>query len=903
MPSHKYKSLNIEMEVGLKGFDKISFGYFFILFTDLSPVRVVQRIRSTALMLLFLLTAFVANAKHIAGGEMSYKYLGIGTGGKLKYEVLLKLYRDCFSPGAALDGVAVINVFNLGNIVSVLNVPMKNMEVVQLSKPGPCIENAPIICYEIGYYSQVVELPVTVDCYVLGYQSCCRIENITNVANSGSAGVTYMATIPGSKLLISAPENSSPVFNTSDTVIVCEKNAFLYNFSATDAEGDDLEYTFQEAYDGRSLNNPKPYISTVPPYTSLTYNLGFSATAPMGYRVSINNNSGWVNGVAPAAGIYVVTVVVIERRNGVIINYHRKDLHLKVAACSIAAANLDPSYITCNNYELTFQNNNVSSLIKTYFWDFGTSLPMDTSNYDRPTFKFPDTGMYKVKLITNRNQNCSDSTYTFAKIYPGFKPAFAIDNGCKDAPIQFTDLTTTAFGIVNNWQWIFGNPIINPDISNLQHPKYTYPKLGTYNVQLIVSNSKGCIDTLDKEILVLDRPTLKLTNDTLICNIDTLQLHASGLGSVTWSPNYMINNTNIPNPFVSPDKPTMYYAVLVSSPGCTIIDSVFVDVKNFVTVFAGNDTSICLSDSVQLNPISDGTTYLWAPTNLFNNANSKRPFVQPKGKTTYTVTANIGKCQASDEIVIITYPYPTGVSSKDTTICFGESLQLSASGGNHYIWMPASSLSNNRISNPIANPITTTRYKVSIFNDFGCLKPTNDTVVVTVIPKVKAFAGNDTSIVLNQPLQLNAFGGNFYQWFPSLGLSDTNIRNPIATLSSDYRYYLRVSTPEGCAAIDTINIHVFQTNPDIFVPTAFTPNNDHLNDLLIPIPVGIATFDFFKVYNRFGELIFSTTEIGKGWDGKVNGKEQAIGTFSWFVQGKDYTGKRVFKKGTSILLK
>jgi gliding motility-associated-like protein len=305
---------------------------------------------------------------------------------------------------------------------------------------------------------------------------------------------------------------------------------------------------------------------------------------------------------------------------------------------------------------------------------------------------------------------------------------------------------------------------------------------------------------------------------------------------------------------------------------------------------------------VQLNPISDATSYIWKSGGV-SVSTLKRPSFKPNETTTYNVIANIGKCQASDSINVFAFPYPKSNINKDTILCFGDATQLSVSGGIKYLWMPAAGLNNNRIANPIAKPTTTTRYKVSIFNDFGCLKPTNDTVVVTVIPKVKAFAGNDTSIVLNQPLQLNAFGGNFYQWSPSLGLSDTNIRNPIATLSSDYRYYLRVSTPEGCAAIDTINIHVFQTNPDIFVPTAFTPNNDQLNDLLIPIPVGIATFDYFKVYNRFGELIFSTIENGKGWDGKINGKEQGIGTFTWFVQGKDYTGKRVFKKGTSILLK
>lgn len=861
--------------------------------------------RKISLTLLFLFTLIIAEAKHIAGGEMSYKYLGPGTGTNLRYQITLKLYRDCFAPdnAAQLDDAAAITIFENGREITTLTVKMAKMDVVSLSNPGPCIDNPPQVCYQIGYYYQDVELPISAVGYTIAYQRCCRIDNIANIVGSVNAGSTYMATIPGTNILVDAPVNSSPVFNTMDTVLICENNPFMYNFSATDIDGDQLEYTFQDAYGGASTSSPRPASATAPPYSSLLYNFNFSATAPMGKTVSINANSGWVSGVAPTAGIYVITVVVIERRRGVIINLHRKDLHLKVAACSIAKANLNPQYITCNGFELTFQNLNVSNLIKSYFWDFGIPGNTDTTSIDRPTFKFPDTGQFKVMLITNRGQECSDTAFTVAKIYPGFFPNFTADNSCKNAPMQFYDKSTTNYGTVNSWKWFFGYPNINPDTSRLQNPKYSYPQLNTYNVQLIVGNSKGCIDTIENQVTVLDKPTLRVSNDTLICNIDTLQLHANGNGTFTWTPNYMINNTNIPDPLVSPDIPTMYYITLTSAPGCSNIDSVFVDVKQFVSVFAGNDTSICLTDSVRFNPVTDATSFIWTPSAGLNSSTIKRPSVKPNGTTTYTLIANIGKCQASDSITVFTFPYPKTNINKDTTLCFGDATQLAAFGGTQYLWMPAAGLNNNRIANPIATPKYTTKYKVAVFDPGGCPKPAYDSVLIRVIPKILAFAGRDTAIVINQPLQLNASGGTIYQWLPSLGLSDPNINNPIATLSSDYTYYLRVSSIEGCAALDTINIHVFQTNTDIFVPTAFTPNNDKLNDFLVPLPVGIEQFDFFKVYNRFGQLVFSTTEVGKGWDGKIEGKEQSTATFVWYVQGTDYTGKKIFKKGTSTLIK
>ena len=175
-------------------------------------------------------------------------------------------------------------------------------------------------------------------------------------------------------------------------------------------------------------------------------------------------------------------------------------------------------------------------------------------------------------------------------------------------------------------------------------------------------------------------------------------------------------------------------------------------------------------------------------------------------------------------------------------------------------------------------------------------------MVVGVRPLVQAFAGNDTAIVLGQPLQLQGTGADIYVWEPSTGLNFTTIPNPIANLSQNQTYVLRVSTPEDCFAYDTINITVFRTNPDIFVPNAFTPGGSS-NTVFRPRPVGIARFDYFRVYNRWGQLVFSTREANRGWDGNINGNAQGTGTYVWMVQGTDFTGKTIFKKGTMVLIR
>ncbi len=856
-------------------------------------------------LLISLLFCLAAEARHIAGGEISYEYLSTNTGGTIMYRVTLKLYRDCLSGGAPLDDRATITIYAVGSSTPVQNLAVvrTRTEVLQLTNPGPCIDNPPVVCYEIGYYIQDIELPSSSLGFSISYQRCCRIEGISNVTNSGNTGATYTATIPGTSVGPTAPANSSAKFGTQDTVVICENASFSYDFRAYDKEGDLLSYEFDQAYEGASTGTPQPTTALPPPFNSVPYAFPYSSFRPMGDKVILNPVTGLISGTAPKAGIYVITVTAVERRNGIVINRHRKDLHIKVAACSIAAADLQPEYITCDGFDLTFQNKVASNLIKSYFWDFGLPGNADTSNLDRPNFVFPDTGQYRVMLITNRNRDCSDTAYTIAKVYPGFFPKFSVLDGCKNVPIQFKDETTTKYGFVNFWNWSFGHPTVNPAKSDVQNPTYTYPTNGTYQAQLIVGSNLGCRDTLDNPVNVLDRPTIRLTNDTLICNIDTIQLSAIGNGSFSWSPNYMINNTSSATPLVSPDVPTMYYATLTSAPGCVNRDSVFVNVKTFVTVNAGNDTTICLTDSIRLNPIGDGLSFTWSPAATLINPNTRNAIARPAGTVTYTVTSNIGKCQSSDKIVVSTVPYPVAQASIDTSICFGDKAQLSASGGTTYQWSPSEGLSNNTISNPVASPTRSIRYLVSVFDNKGCPKPGIDSVVVRVVPQVPAFAGNDTSIVLNQPLQLSATGGARYLWTPSTGLSNPNTSSPVANPGASISYAVKVSTPEGCFAIDTINVKVFNTNPDLFVPTAFTPNNDRKNDLLIPIPVGITKLEYFKVYNRYGELVFNTTEIGRGWDGRIKGKDQNSSTYVWYVQGIDYTGKTIFKKGTSTLIR
>jgi gliding motility-associated-like protein len=176
-----------------------------------------------------------------------------------------------------------------------------------------------------------------------------------------------------------------------------------------------------------------------------------------------------------------------------------------------------------------------------------------------------------------------------------------------------------------------------------------------------------------------------------------------------------------------------------------------------------------------------------------------------------------------------------------------------------------------------------------------------------VLPKVNAFAGNDTVIIANLPLQLKATGGVSYQWSPATGLDNPNIQGPIAMLDGNPEYVtytVTVADQAGCFDTASITIQVYKTGPEIFVPSGFTPNGDGRNDVFRPIYVGMKAVDYFQVYNRWGALIYSNNKMdGKGWDGTINGIKQNTGTFIWMVRATDIIDKIHFKKGTVTLVR
>lgn len=242
----------------------------------------------------------------------------------------------------------------------------------------------------------------------------------------------------------------------------------------------------------------------------------------------------------------------------------------------------------------------------------------------------------------------------------------------------------------------------------------------------------------------------------------------------------------------------------------------------------------------------------------------------------------------------------------DTVICFGAAAQLQGTvTASSFIWTPASSLAAANTLQPVATPLQTTAYVLSATDVLGCPKPAHDTVLVTVLPRVVAFAGNDTTVVAGQPLQLQATGGEVYSWFPATGLNDPLLPNPVATLdgSAEAVTYYATIVRDGCFAVDSVHIVVFKTGADILVPNAFTPDGDGRNDIFRPLLVGMKSLEVFQVFNRWGQLVYSGRTQGQGWDGRIGGVLQASGVYVYMASGISYSGRKVVRKGTVVLVR
>lgn len=540
----------------------------------------MRKLYSTILALLLL--AVTARASHIVGGEITYVYLGNNN-----YRIVIDIYQDCKDGQQSAidqDVPALLGVFyNDGTRQAYISLDtIGGINTSSIDVPAnfsnSCINRAPDVCLKRRRFTKTYPFPPSNRGYIIVYQRCCRNASVLNINQPGNTGATYFAVIPPQN---TATQNNSAVFKNYPPQIICINTPLVYDHSAYDVDGDSLSYEFCQAYRGGAPDDAKPDPAP-PPFFPVAYAPPFTAANPMrgSPTIQIDSRTGKISGTPTLLGRYVVSVCVSEWRNGVKINTVTREFQFVVTDCSKAVVANTPLFsefpntyiVNCRDRTVLFKNTSVGGF--DYHWDFGVNGA--TSTEFEPTFTYPDTGTYIVKLLVNKGTTCPDSIERIVKIYPNFDGDFEITGlRCPNSDIQFTDLSTSTYDPINFWSWDFGDS----QFSGEQNPVHRYPEGGLYRVTLFSGNGYGCRDTTVKE-LDIERFKPYAGNDTIIVKGEYINFAASGGVTYVWSPGTYLDYTNIYNPIGRyPDTGTFSYNVNITSQNnCVGDDSITVRV-------------------------------------------------------------------------------------------------------------------------------------------------------------------------------------------------------------------------------------------------------------------------------------------------------------------------------------
>ncbi|HPH92601.1 MAG TPA: choice-of-anchor L domain-containing protein [Ferruginibacter sp.] len=321
------------------------------------------------------------------------------------------------------------------------------------------------------------------------------------------------------------------------------------------------------------------------------------------------------------------------------------------------------------------------------------------------------------------------------------------------------------------------------------------------------------------------------------------------------------------------------------------------------------DTTICEGQTLLLTTESSAGSYSWVPAAGLDNSSSQNPLSAPVSDTKYILTATKGTCTGYDSVNITVNKAPVPNAGSDINICYNTTTVLNGNGGQTYKWKDPLLLSNDSISSPVTKAlIADTYFSLQVTDDKGCSSLTADSVLVTVRPPALISAGNDTIVAVNQPLRLlaidiNNSGFSSFTWSPAEGLSDPFIASPIAINTREsITYTVMAETAEGCNSSASIKVKTY-TGPEIYVASAFTPNNDAINNELHVTTAGIKTLRYFTICNRWGQVVFTSSGNNYPvWDGTLKGKLVAPGTYVWIAEAVGYRGNVFQRKGTVMVL-
>ena len=575
--------------------------------------------------------------------------------------------------------------------------------------------------------------------------------------------------------------------------------------------------------------------------------------------------------------------------------------------------------LTKNNFSFT---NTSQGNVSTSLWNFGDGSL--TSSAFNVTHKYPTSGAFLTTLtVTDNISGCKDvfTATIFTATASLTNPDISI---CRNSSTNFTIQNNYSNNAASyNWS-VVGLPAS----FNSNNPYTTAASIfGNFsNNQVVIYNgTQYCNDTIRSNGSILVRgPKVSFTASANICaksdynilNTSSGFIPADSIKFYYW--NYGISATNdtiFQPPIFKYNSAGIYNIKLIAKDitGCIDSLSMQVDVKPipFLRIFPRNDT-VCQGKSATI--IAYHSDILsWSPTSTLSCAKCDTTIATPTSTTLYYATVNNSlNCPFTDSTLITVFsPFTAFPLINPIYLCLKDSVKISVlPAGKKIFWSPSTNISNTTVYNPFVSPPVSTTYTATLTDSVGCFTDiTSVNIILKSLPQVNA--GPDKILPYNSMFTINpVYSSNVisYLWMPNRLLSCATCPVTSGIALSTQQYTIKATSDSGCVSKDDVTIFVECKYANLLMPSAFTPNQDGLNDIFYPITRGIKLVKRFAVFNRYGQQLFEAKNFvpndkSFGWNGKLNGFDQSPGSYVYMLETICDIGETIFKKDSFLLLR
>lgn len=558
-----------------------------------------------------------------------------------------------------------------------------------------------------------------------------------------------------------------------------------------------------------------------------------------------------------------------------------------------------------------------------YKWNFGNG---QTSTQQSQTILYTKDTIYTITLNYQEiSTGCKDSTTSqvFIQTYPKAGMKTNVDSLpvlCAPQNVFFQDASVTKYPLFYSWDFGNGQTSTLPDFALF------YAK-GTYTAKLTVRTTYGCQDTTSRTFKVFS-PEGKFTiNRDTICKSEAITFNiidTSDISSYSWAfgDGIIANNvapvTHIYN-FHPPSGQTIAKLSIIGAEGCQVQlqTPVYIHqvIANFDRVKGGTDTTICFNDgpfpftntsvdSVNTSNMLNQLTYLWnfgdGQTSTLANPPAHAYAKPGIYNVSLYIADNLFGCKDTIVKKAAVYTNPVTIATGDT-VCQGKPAQLTVvnpSSTSTFFWTPSTNLSNVTSTNPIATNLHTAIYTVTETSMNGCA---DSVQVSSVIIEPSTFGNLDTTIVIGNTVQLPVLPPSLYflKWTPDSGLANYPVIRPL----QDVIYTVNVTDIRGC--FNNNYIYKITVLPETFVklPTMFVPPDGDPKKNFKVNGWGIKQLLEFQIYNRWGQLLYSSTNLDEGWDGTFNGMLQSSDIYVYKVKVLTWKNNEINQEGYFNLIR